>query len=248
MGLFDLFKGKSGGESAERSIARHAERVLDKRALSPDRFASIEYLARLGTREAWASLLPRMNFAVDPSITDQEEKDYIFEAITSSPDEAVEPVKKFLRETSSLNWPLKMLRSMVSSEDLVTELTDFLGSFGTAYEKNHERKVQLLMALEEEKDPRIAPAVLPFLADFNEDVRFHAVRALTAQPDDAARTALIQLLLDDTSARIRVTVVDGLSERGWSLDPEQKDAVAKILPSLPTGPWRISKDLKIVKR
>jgi hypothetical protein len=78
MGLFDFFKGKgaASGDAQEKTLMRHAERVLDKRAMSPDRFASIEYLARLGTEEAWRALLPRYNFTVDPTITDREEKAY----------------------------------------------------------------------------------------------------------------------------------------------------------------------------
>src|SRR5260221_1335551 len=127
MGLFDFLKGRGGGaESDERAILRHSERVMDKRAMSPDRFASIEFLCKLGTAEAWRALLPRFNFVVDPSITDREEKSFIFESITGTPDNAVDPVKEYLRTTQAINWPIKMLRSMLEREDLVTELIDFL--------------------------------------------------------------------------------------------------------------------------
>ena len=107
MGLFDFFKGRGGGgNNDERALMRHAERVLDKRAMSPDRFASIEFLARMATPEAWRALLPRLNFAVDPSITDREEKQYIYEAIIGSKDTAVEPVKEYLRVAPSLTQPV----------------------------------------------------------------------------------------------------------------------------------------------
>lgn len=248
MGLFDFFKGKGGGGQVdERALMRHAERVLDKRAMSPDRFASIEYLCRLATPEAWRALLPRYNFSVDPSITDREEKNYIFEAITAHPDTAVEPVKEYLRSAPSLTWPINMLRKMLPREQFVGELIEVLKTYDTGYEKNPERKIQIIMALENEPDARVPAAVIPFLGDFSEDVRFHAVRTLVAQGDESARGPLLKLLLEDTSVRIRTTIVEGLAERGWAIDPDQRDRVAQILQTVPTGPWVVSKELKICR-
>jgi hypothetical protein len=248
MGLFDFLKGKGGGrETDERAVLRHAERVMDKRAMSPDRFASIEYLCKLGTAEAWRALLPRYNFVVDPSITDREEKQFIFESITSNPENAVEPVSEYLRAALSLTWPIKMLKSMLSREDFVSELLEFLGTFDTGYEKNSERKGQLIAALEEEPDPHVTAGVLPFLEDFNEDVRFHAVRTLVAQGDEAAKAPLVKLLLNDASVRIRSTVVDGLGERGWTIDAADRDKVAPILQAVP-GNWALSKEGAIARK
>src|SRR4051812_40003600 len=168
MGLFDFLKGKGGGAGGtadEKALMRHAERVMDKRAMSPDRFGSIEFLARQSSGEAWRALLPRFNFNVDPTITDREEKQYIFEAITGNPENAVEPVREYLRTAPSLAWPIKMLKSMVTSEDLVTDLLEMLSKFDRGYEKNPERKVQTFLALEEEPDPRVPAAVMQFLED-----------------------------------------------------------------------------------
>ena len=253
MGLFDFLKGnKSGGgksESAdERTVLRHAERVMDKRAMSPDRFASIEFLCRLGSAEAWRGLLPRFNFTVDPSMQDRDEKKFIFESITSNPENAVEPVREYLRTAPSLTWPIKMLKSMLEPADFVEELIDYLATFDTGYEKNSERKAQLIAALEEEVDERVPAAVLPFLEDFSEDIRFHSVRTLVAQGnEEAARDALVKLLIDDQSARIRSTVVDGLAEKAWVVPAAKKDDVAKVLASVANGPWTVAGDLKIVR-
>jgi hypothetical protein len=252
MGFFDFFKGKGGsargGAADERALMRHAERVMDKRAMSPDRFASIEFLCRLGTAEAWRALLPRFNFNVDPGITDREEKYYIVEAITGNPEHAVEPLREYLRSGQSINWAIKLLREILSPEDFVAEMVDYLRTFDTGYEKNFDRKLQLIMSLEDVPDPRVTAAVLPFLEDFTEDVRFHAVRTLLAQNDEAAaRGPLLALLLRDDSVRIRTTVVEGLADRGWAIEPEQRDRVAQLLQTVPTGPWVVSKDQKITR-
>lgn len=249
MGLFDFFKGKGGGsaEAQERALMRHAERVLDKRAMSPDRFGSIEYLCRMGTEEAWRALLPRFDFTVDPSITDREEKQYILEHITDSGDSAVEPVKEYLRKTQAINWPIKMLRAISSKEDFVAELLEILSKEDTSYQKNPDRKIACIVALEDEPDARVTPAVLPFLEDVNEDTRFHAVRTLIGQGDASAAPALYALLLRDESVRIRTTVVDGLVEKAWPAPEGERDKVAALLPRLPNGPFAVRADGTIVR-
>lgn len=241
MGLFDFFKGKSGAKAQaadDKTLSKHAERVMDKRALSPDRFASIEFLCKSASADAWRSVLPRFNFTVDPSITDREEKQYILDSIVAAPENAVEPVCEYLRNAEALNWPVKMLRKIVDRERLVSELLSLLSEFDTGYAKNADRKAQIIAELEEEKDPRVAAAVLPFLADFTEDVRFQAVRTLFQQGDaDVASAPLAKLLIEDDSARIRTTVVDGFAETRWVITADQRDRVASVLRSVPTGPW-----------
>jgi HEAT repeat protein len=63
MGLFDFLRGRNTGGADP--LQKHAERVLDKRAMSPDRFASIEYLCNVGTDEAWRALLPTEKFVAE---------------------------------------------------------------------------------------------------------------------------------------------------------------------------------------
>ncbi len=243
MGLFDFFrKSPSGPAEQEKLLARHIERVMDKRSLSPDRFASIEYLAKLGTEDAWRALLPRYNFTVDPSITDREEKQYIFDSITRAGESAVGPVKDFLRKSQAVNWPIKMLRELVGAEEFVGEMVDVLKGEGTDYQKNPERKIQAIIALEKAKDPRVAPAVIPFLEDASEDARFHAVRTLLAQADATAADALCALLVRDDSMRIRTTIADGLVTHAWPVADAHREKLSALLPRLPNGPFSLTAD------
>lgn len=243
MGIFDFLKGSRGATSAdaqEKTVQRHAERVLDKRALSPDRFASIEYLCRLDSEESWRAVLPRLNFTVDPSITDREEKQYILDTVAEASEAAVEPVKEFLRKTTAVNWAIKMLRSLVEPEAFVAELIDVLKNEDTSYQKNPERKIQAIIALEDEDDPRVAPAVLPFLDDVNEDTRFHAVRTLLARGDASVAGPLFALLGREDSTRVRTTVADGLAEKAWPCPDEHRERVIPVLPRIPTGPYTLT--------
>ncbi len=235
MGLFDFLRGKNS--NAVDPLLKHAERVLDKRAMSPDRFASIEYLCNVGSDEAWRALLPRFNFTVDPSITDREEKQFIFERISEAGDAAVEPVKEFLRKAQAVNWPIKMLRALLTPEAFVAELVDVLSGEETAYQKNGDRKNAAIIALEDCVDPRVAPAVVPFLEDVSEDTRFHAVRTLLAQDDATAAGPMFELLVRDDSLRIRTTIAEGLAEKRWTCAEELREKVVAVVPRIPTGPY-----------
>ncbi len=237
MGLFDFLRGR--GSSGPDSLQKHAERVLDKRAMSPDRFASIEYLCKVGTDEAWRALLPRFNFVVDPTITDREEKQFIIEHISEAKETAVEPVKDFLRKSQAVNWPLKMLRALLPTEAFVGELIDVLSGEETTYQKNAERKNQTIIALEDCPDPRVADAVAPFLDDVSEDTRFHALRTLLAQDDPKSAAPMFALLVRDDSMRIRTNLAEGLTEKAWPCPDDLREKVAAAIVRIPTGPYSL---------
>ena len=236
MGLFDFLRGRNAGGADP--LQKHAERVLDKRAMSPDRFASIEYLCNVATDEAWRALLPRFNFNVDPSITDREEKQFILEHISES-ETAIEPAKEFLRKAQAVNWPIKILRALLTPELFAAELIDVLSGEETAYQKNAERKIQAIIALEDCPDPRVPDAVAPFLDDVSEDTRFHAVRTLLAQDDSKSAAGIFALLVRDDSMRIRTNVAEGLAEKGWACPDDLREKVIPVLPRIPNGPFTL---------
>jgi HEAT repeat protein len=241
MGIFDFFRKSSAGPAEqERLLARHAERVLDKSSLGLDRRQSIEYLCALGTEEAWRALLPRYNFTVDSSINDRDDKNIIFEAIVRAGDSAVGPVKEFLRKTTAVNWPIKMLQRLLDEKEFVGVLVDLLAEEGTAYQKNPERKIQSIIALEGLRDERIAGAVSRFLDDASEDTRFHATRTLLALQSPEVVAPLVALLVREESMRVRTTIVDGLVEGGWPIPEEHREKVAGLLARLPNGPFRLT--------
>lgn len=224
MGFFGLFGGKSG----PGAVKRYAEKATNKRAQAPDRMEAIQVLANVANAEAAEALLPRFKFNIDPSITDQEEKDVAFHGIVRAGEAAVKPVVAFMRSSESISWPLKMLDQILPPADVITHLLDLLATMDTEYERDPQRKIQLLGALEERKDPRIVDAVLRFTDDANETVRFHATGAIFAQASaDAARATLTAAFPKEDSVRIRARMCEGFAERGWDLGspPPAKDRI-----------------------
>jgi HEAT repeat protein len=233
MGLFDRFKGtpKTDGKPRPKSspAAKWADRI-EKRAQNYDRQEAIQALADMGTADAVEVLLKRFTFHMDPSITDQEEKDAAFRGILRAGREAIEPVRAFAAKAESLAWPMKIIKGLVDDGEYVDELLRWLAAWDTEYAKFVDPKVQILAALEEHRHPRIREEVERFLEDVNEPARFHAASTLLAQDDSAVVPALAKMLLEEESVRVRTKVAEGLVARGWALEENDRTAIRKVLP------------------
>jgi hypothetical protein len=235
MGLFDLFKGgaKAGGEDKPKAnaAAKWANVAGDKRAQNYDRQEAIQQLATMGTADAVAALLRRFTFIMDPSITDQEEKEAAFDGIVRAGREAIEPIRAFVARAESLAWPMRVIEEIVSEEEFVDELLLWLSKWDTEYAKFIDPKVQILVALEEHKGPKVRADVERFLLDVNEVARFHAVGAMLAQEEPEAILPLLDCLVEEESVRVKHRILDGFVARGWVVPEEKREAVRKALPS-----------------
>jgi hypothetical protein len=238
MGLFDLFKGKSdkaaSGQapvpSADKNVARFGKVAGDKHAQNYDRIEAIDALARTANGEAAAALLKRFTFHIDPSITDQEEKDAALRGVLAAGEAAIEPIRTFCLRAESLIWPLKILKDLVPAERYVEELIRLLERFDTEYTRNVDPKQQLISELEHYNLPTVRPTVERFLEDVSEAIRFVAVATVFAQEDEAATPVLSRTLAAEESVRVKNRIVDGLVARGWVVPEELREGVRAALP------------------
>ena len=225
MGLFD-FLSKKG---AQTPVQKLAAKVLDKRGMAPDRWDAIQALSKMDSEEAVEALLQRFTFYTDPSITDQEEKESVFNTIVGKGQVAVAPVKRFMAKSEAVTWPLKMLDRLLPEGEVLGAVFELLAGMDTEYERDPQRKLQLLSALETRRDPRILAVVKPFLADVNEGARFHAVGGVFAQENvEEARDTLLEQLAKEDSMRVKARILEGFAQRGWAVD-------ASKLGKLPDG-------------
>ena len=214
MALFGLFGKKSDADV----VRKHGERATNRRAQAVDRWEAIQALLKIGSPEAVAALMPRFAFYVDPSITDQEEKDTVFDGIVQLGDAAIAPVVAFLRKAESASWSIKILDRIATPEAVVEKLVELLSEMDTEYERDPQRKVQMLATLEERHDPRIAACAARFLTDANETVRFNAAGTLLAQAEASAhREALLSCLCAEDSVRVRNRILDAFVSNEWDV-------------------------------
>jgi hypothetical protein len=237
MGLFDFFSGKkkTAGSSKDkqpspREFARYARLVAEKMSQNYDRQEAIQRLSALGTAESAAALLKRFSWTMEPSITDQEEKQEAMRGIVAAGDAALEPLRAYCAKAESITWPLKILRQIVPEDQIVDELLGLLDEFDTEYVRNIEPKRQLLATLEEYACPEVREALEPFLTDISEPIRFSAVTATYAMDDQASLAALVEALGEEESLRVRNRIAQGLADRGWKIPSELRETVTEALP------------------
>ena len=246
MGLFDLFRGKDKGGEKKKSnpAAKWAEAAGDKRAQNYDRQEALQELSAMGTSEAAAALLRRFNFTTDPSITDQEEKELAYQGILKAGADAVVPVRAYAAKAESLAWPMRIMTEILDEEALVKELLVWLTRWDTEYSKFIDPKLQLLVALEDYKNPEIVDAVIPYLEDVNEPARFHAAVTLLRQADARAEEPLRKMFPEEESVRVRNKIADAFAERGFVIPEDERNAMRKALPPA----YTIDGNGKLLKR
>jgi len=235
MGLFDFLKsgkGKAGASErppADKTVARFAD-AISKRAQNYDRQEALDALCKLHNAEAAAALLKRFTFVIEPSITDQEEKESAFRGVVAAGESAIPAIREFCARAESLSWPLRMLREILDQEAYVGEVITLLARWDTEYDRNPDPKLHLLATLEEHKDPRVREAVERFLEDVHEPSRYHAATTLLAQDDTAAAGPLARALVREEAARTINRIADGLATRGWTIPEADRGPLAEHLP------------------
>lgn len=216
MGFLGLF-GKKG------DLSKHLARVTKKTAQAADRWQSLQTLANAGTEEAIEGLLMRFTIRVDPSITDQEEKELALQGIVGAGEVAVGPTRRFLKSTETIAWPVRILETLEGEGAVVDALLELLETMDTEYARDPQKKIDVLGQLEARPDPRTLPAAQPFLGDVNESVRFHAVTAIGVQENVAeAQEALEAGWAEEDSVRVMSAIADLFIAQGWKLaSPER---------------------------
>jgi HEAT repeat protein len=232
MGLFDFLRKKEGGKPAavSREIGRLERLVSNKLSQNFDRQDAIEQLGKIGSGEAAAVLLKRFNWYLDPSITDQDEKEATVDGIVNAQQAALEPIRQYCRRAESLTWPLKALERIVPKEQFVEELLTLLDQFDTEYIRNPEPKVQLLGALSAHPSETVRIAIEPFLEDASEPVRFAAVGTTLAMGQEEGAESLVMTLCREESLRIRNRILVGLADNRWKVPDGLMSDVLRALP------------------
>lgn len=237
MGIFDFLGKKKqhevGGDpkkSGTKDITRLAKLAGEKMAQNYDRQEAIEELAKMGTAESARALLRRFSFSMEPSITDQEEKEAAADGIVASGQAAIEPIREYCAKAEGLTWPLKILGRILSQEQMTAELLTLLAQFDTEYMRNPEPKIQLITFMEDFPGDAVREAVEPFLTDVNETVRFHAAVTVFSMNDPKSIPALLDALEQEESLRVRNRVAAGLAEKKWDIPPDAQERCRRSIP------------------
>jgi hypothetical protein len=242
MGFFDFLSADKRREKRlEREIksANNKFKPKDYRQIS---LQSVIQEARGGNDRAIAGLLARFAVVAEPSTEDEREKEWVYDALVDIGEDALPQIKRSLRSAESITWVQRTLRAIISEEEYKKELLSILEDFDTEYERSSDRKIQTIMALSGIPDPNVAEALIPFLEDVDETVRYQTVSALIDQAQEASREPLLKAMCDDKNIRFRNKLLEAFASLGWSTSGYKK----KVEAILPDG-FKQSKAGKIIK-
>jgi HEAT repeat protein len=236
MALFGLFGKKDDAAEVKKQITK----ATAKFGPPENRQGALTRLNEIRSPEAFAGMLQRFTVRVEPGITDDEEKQYVYECLVGAGSAAVDPIKAFIEKSEQPTWALKALDQLVPQAAVVDTILSALEREGAEYTRDPEKKVTLLRHLEPIEDERIAPRVVPYLGDMSEDVRVSAVAVLAARAQESTREPMIQALIQaqaESSERLKRAIAEALVKTGFSV----KGQTPAVQAALPTG-YTIDKD------
>ncbi len=242
MGIFSYFSKEN---RHRRRLEGNIRRANNRHTPKDYRQAALYEVmdeARKGDPVAIAGLLARFSIIAEPSIEDEKEKEWVSETLIQIGDRARPHVCRALRSAESVNWVQRILRNTVSKDEYRDELLSVLNDFDTEYERNPDRKMQTIMALGEIVEEPVTRALLRFLEDVNETVRFQTVVALAHHGNELAREPLLKTMCEDESLRVRNQAIESFADLSWSTSGYKK----KIPDLLPDG-YKHDGSGKIVK-
>jgi HEAT repeat protein len=241
MGLFDMFTGGSGSDKA----LKLKPKVTQKYGDPATRQKAIEQLGEMKVPEAVSVLLSRFTITVDPLTTDADEKERTFDLIKGFGQDAVPPIVEFLRTSEqAASWALRLLGDLIPEDQVIATCVTALQHLSAHYTRNPEKKVVLLHHVTGKQDPRIPPAVMPFLEDMGDDVKIAALKALGSFKYEPAREPMLKLLTaDETARRVQTSALAALAEAGFSLDGYRE----QVEPLL-VEPFALGQDGRIQRR
>jgi hypothetical protein len=253
MGILDLFGSRESREAA--SLKKLGHKITQKWGPAENRQKAIEQLGEMGTPAALKTLCLRFTVRAEVGISDDDEKEQARLVLVSAGPRALEPVREFLAEQESgVAWGLRVLSSLATQQEVLGTVHSLLQRLGREYTRDPEKKLVLLAWLREHPDlatlqpaggPPRDEALLPLLEDFVDDVRIGAAHALTqGMPSDAAREALIALLLRDRdNARVRGEVLQALHTLGADVKGHRGDVEALLVE-----PWYLDREGRVKRR
>lgn len=241
MGIFDFLGGGSGPEKA----LKLKPKVTQKYGDPTTRQKAIQQLGEMEYPEAVTVLLSRFTITVEPLTTDADEKEHVFELIKGFGQDAVPPLKDFLRKSDqATSWALRLLGELLPENDALAATVEELRHMSSHYTRDPEKKVVLLHYVTGKSDERIAPVVVPFLEDMGDDVKIAALKALGPLKYEPAREPILRLLTaEETARRVQTAALASLQESGFGVQGFREKVEALLVE-----PYVITKEGVVQRR
>ncbi len=213
-----------------RGISKLGRVVLNPKAAGEDRWQALLDLAKDKSPDAIHALLTRFTYTAEVGtrsrVTDEQEKNLTFDLLVEMGELALDEISKFLLSEEgppgapkhSISFSLRILNRIAPDNDAVWAVIEkIIEANEPGYERDPSRKIELLTFLGEwDKDPRINDAIIGYLDDADEGVRFHTAEALLQQGNERCKAPLLEILAEmDESYQMRNRIISGFIDNAW---------------------------------
>ena len=199
MGLFDMFSNKP----TPKKIDKLTKRMLNEHQQQQVRQEAISELVSYGTPLAISALVKRLGTNFRDTIKNEADKRQVAEILVDHFNaDAIIPMLDFIRTEQNISAVIMTLGKIITPERLVEELIRILEGYSPTDHSTMNARLQLVDALADHDDPRVVPAVLPYLADHDDDIRVKVMGVVDDRIDpknddlDAVVDGLMKVLTD----------------------------------------------------
>jgi HEAT repeat protein len=222
--------------SKERALQRTIKKATNKLAQSPDRWAAMEKLRDAGSEEALYHLFRRFSFASLKMVDDEQEKAWVVQSMVAMGERCLPAMRRYMKSSPTIAYPLRILEDVADHDKALEIIDELLAVEEPGYTRDPARRIQIIDWLAEWKlgsDEEVVERIVPYLADFDEGVRFAAVEAISQRPVPRAAEPLVKALINDKedSGRLKVRIAEVLSDNNLDLCGHKKE-VAPLLEEL----------------
>ena len=216
----------------EEKAEKLRKKIVNMYVNKDDRKYCIQQLAELGPELAPKRLIERFTCRSENGEVDSDEKEFTRQKLVDLGSASVEPLKQFLRNNDKFfSWPYRTLSDLISHDELVAFTVELLNTIGPEYVRDPERKEQLMLTVKSYTEESVAKAVLPYLADENETIRFVTADTVIAHAHADGIKALAERLAVEDSQRILNVIAGAFRDKGWAIDEGKREDIEKNLPS-----------------
>jgi hypothetical protein len=204
--------------SKEKSLQRTIERATNKLSQQPDRWGAMEKLKDDGSDPALFGLCKRFGITSMRGVEDEAEKNWVVEVLADKGAMVLEPLRRYMQNATQLSHPLRVLERIVQKTQALEVIDELLAKEKPGYTRDPERRADLIRWLGEWSqitDAELLPRLVPYLSDFDENVRFAAIDGLATRDPALIGAPLIDALLrpDEESGRIKLKIAEVLAEK-----------------------------------
>jgi len=221
--------------SKEKALQRLIERATKKLAQQADRWAAREKPREAGSEEALYGMCKRWGITSLNHVEDGQEKTWVVDALVAKGPAALAPVRRYLKHASQLSFPLQVVERVATRDEALDIADMLLRDEEPGYTRDPERRLDLIRWLTEWKEGGVDAVrrILPYLKDFDQNVRVAAADGVEPGAPEMIGPALLEAFLrpEEESGRFRRRIAEILAAKQFPLG-DKAEAVAGHL----TGP------------